>query len=304
MLYYHEAAVREVFQMAMQPEQGQAGGYALDGRDYLDGTSVRLRQLEPPDYPFLRQLELRPPYGVLYRHRGLTPGPESYAQSLWAGVLCQFMVVAKPDGRPLGAVAAFSNDYRNGICKVATIIDPDRAAGSAGIEGMRLFVDYLFAVFPIRKVMADVIEFNWPQVSSGAGRLFQLEGVLRDHEYHDGRYWDVRILAIHRAQWASWRERSAETRVGITRSPGEAEVGGFDRFARLLAEELDWPEESLSPEARLVEDLGCDSIALVELAELVNALGPEPTNRDLLLGLATLGEVYRRYGSQLHQGRR
>lgn len=287
----------------MQAEQAQAGGYALDGRDYLEGTSVRLRQLEPPDYPFLRQLELRPPFGVLYRHRGLTPGPESYAQSLWAGVLCQFMVVTKDRGHPVGAVAAFSNDYRNGICKVATIIDPSREPGSAGIEGMRLFVDYLFAVFPVRKVMADVIEFNWPQLASGAGRLFQLEGVLRDHEYHDGRYWDVRLLAIHRARWTSWRERSTEARVGIAGSPEEAAVGGFDRFARLLAAELDWPTASLSPGARLVEDLGCDSIALVELAELVNALGPEPANKDLLAGLATLGEVYRRYGSQLRPNR-
>jgi len=34
-------------------------------------------------------------------------------------------------------------------------------------------------------------------VSSGEGRLFHVEGVLREHSYYAGRYWDEYLCAVY-----------------------------------------------------------------------------------------------------------
>ena len=47
--------------------------------------------------------------------------------------------------------------------------------------------------------------YNLPQFASTVGRWLEHEGVLRNHELHAGRFWDVHILAL-------WRERFEQDR--------------------------------------------------------------------------------------------
>ena len=64
---------------------------------------------------------------------------------------------------------------------------------------MFLFVRYLFANWAFRKLYAEVRAFNLAQFGSGIGRMFEVEGVLTEHAFHDGRYWDQYVLAVSRA---------------------------------------------------------------------------------------------------------
>jgi len=68
-------------------------------------------------------------------------------------------------------------------------------------EATRLFVSYIFGEFDLRKLYAESLEPNYEQFAHGAGRLFEVEGRLRDHEYVGGRYVDALLLAAHRDTW-------------------------------------------------------------------------------------------------------
>jgi hypothetical protein len=48
----------------------------------------------------------------------------------------------------------------------------------------------------------EVTEFNYSQFASGQGRLFDIEGRLRNHVFFAGRHWDQLILAIDREKWS------------------------------------------------------------------------------------------------------
>jgi acyl carrier protein len=134
-----------------------------------------------------------------YRLRGATPSPEAFHQALWDRVLAQFVIV---DGqRVIGLVSAFQPDFRNGHAHIAVIARPDAPPG-AGMEGTSLLVEHLFSEFALRKVYAEVMAPNGDAFASGTGRVFVIEGRLTEHEYHDGAYHDMLVMAITRQRWA------------------------------------------------------------------------------------------------------
>ncbi len=65
----------------------------------------------------------------------------------------------------------------------------------------------------------------------------------------------------------------------------------YERMKLVLSEELDVPAEQLRPEASLVDDLGADSLDLVNLAlQVEEAFGVEICERELL-GMRTIRDV-------------
>jgi hypothetical protein len=77
-----------------------------------------------------------------------------------------------------------------------------------------------------------VPEYNLRTFGSVTKRFFRREGLLTDHLFLDGRYWDVHVLATDRATWQ--REGSpliARLREGRGRGvPGGP--GGYGRSSR------------------------------------------------------------------------
>ena len=73
------------------------------------------------------------------------------------------------------------------------------------VEAVALAIDYAFETWPWRKLYLEVPEYNLELFRSGLDRYFVRDkGVLREHVYLDGRYWDVHVLAITREMWATW----------------------------------------------------------------------------------------------------
>jgi acyl carrier protein/RimJ/RimL family protein N-acetyltransferase len=172
---------------------------------------VRLRALAPPDYEWLYALTTRADNLVRWRDRGQTFRIEAWVDRLWAGVAAQF-VVESAAGRPLGLVTVFNHDARNRHARLATIFDDRVSLPGWRLEGVGLLVNYAFEVFDLKKLYAEVVDFNYPAFESGLGRLFVEEGTLVDYEYAHGRFWPVHVLAIDRARFADffdqWLPRS------------------------------------------------------------------------------------------------
>jgi len=172
----------------------------------LSTRRVTLRTIGPRDLPFLYALATDPEVGYRWRYRGATPSPEQFAGELWQGVLCQYLVARTDGGAPVGLVSAYQADLANRTCYVALLGDKAHDASGLLLESALLFVTYLFHTWDLRQVYAEVPGYTYSSFASGVGRYFREEGRLVDHSFHAGRFWDLHILAIHRADW----EKKAE----------------------------------------------------------------------------------------------
>jgi RimJ/RimL family protein N-acetyltransferase len=81
---------------------------------------------------------------------------------------------------------------------LGAVFEPVYAGTGLAAQVVAMFVRHLFHTFPLHKVYMEVPGYNWDQMRSGEGGLFRVEGVLSNHDYYAGRYWDEYICAIHR----------------------------------------------------------------------------------------------------------
>ena len=166
----------------------------------LESASLVLRPVTAADEPYLFRLLTTGEQLVRYRLRGMTPSPEAFHQFIWDRVVAQFVAITH-QGQPVGLVSCFDPDFRNRYAYVAAVADPAVQGNGLMAEATHLFVRYLFGEFDLRKLYAESLEPNYEQFAHGAGKLFEVEGRLRDHEYLGGRYVDALLLAAHRDQW-------------------------------------------------------------------------------------------------------
>jgi RimJ/RimL family protein N-acetyltransferase len=175
----------------------------------LRGRRVALVAPGPALLEAMYALSVSEEVGFRWRFHGRVVGPDEFAATLWNDVLTQHVAVRATDGAPVAWLAAYAPNLRDGHARLAVAAWPAFHGRVATWESVFLFVRYLFANWAFRKLYAEVRAFNLGQFASGAGRLFDVEGVLRAHAFHDGRYWDQYVLAVTREQFASEASRVA-----------------------------------------------------------------------------------------------
>jgi RimJ/RimL family protein N-acetyltransferase/aryl carrier-like protein len=163
----------------------------------LDTPAFRLTPVEPGDLDFLYALAAHPETGFRWRYRGAPPPPERFAAELWTQVLVQYIARQAEDGQPAGHVVAYGADPNRRHAYLGAVFAAQHTGAGLAAQVVAVFARYLFHTFPLRKLYLEVPGYNWPQLRSGEGRLFGVEGVLRDHDYYAGRHWDQRICAIY-----------------------------------------------------------------------------------------------------------
>ena len=67
--------------------------------------------------------------------------------------------------------------------------------------GMLLLVDHVFRNWAFRKLYADVAVYNVSEFANALRKYTRTEGVLVDHLFHDGSYWDQVTYALYREDW-------------------------------------------------------------------------------------------------------
>jgi RimJ/RimL family protein N-acetyltransferase len=162
----------------------------------LAGHGFRLTPVEPGDVGFLYALATQPATGFRWRYRGAPPPFDRFAADLWKQVLVQY-VARNGDGEPVGHLVAYSADPYMHYAYLGAVFEPRYAGLGMGAHAVALFARHLFHTFPLRKIYLEIPGYNWAQVRSGEERLFHVEGVLRDHCYYAGRYWDQYVCAIY-----------------------------------------------------------------------------------------------------------
>ena len=204
------------------------------------GSRVAIRPTDPSDYEFLYRLALDPEVAPRWRYRGSFPDRQQFSQSLTNGVLVQFTVTSKRNpGTLIGLVTTYNANLREGWAYLAALSDPKWLQRGHIIESIELVLNYVFEVWPLRKIYLEVIDFNRDQFKFLPDGLAAEEGRLREHVFHGDHYWDLVTLTITREAWASFETRR-RTRTAEYRENVEAMLS-LEEFWRHVADELSLP---------------------------------------------------------------
>ncbi|MCU0309760.1 MAG: GNAT family N-acetyltransferase [Acidimicrobiales bacterium] len=128
-------------------------------------------------------------------------------------MLCNFLVVRNGSGQVIGIVAAYQADFRNGHAYIAQYIFPDFHGVAWPLESMVIFIDYLFLVFPFRKLYGATIQNSANRFETAFGEVWIEEGRLTEHEYVNGAYVDLITVSVTRERWARHRATLEESRL-------------------------------------------------------------------------------------------
>jgi len=144
---------------------------------------------------------------VRWRLRGRTANPQTFQQFLWGNSDVQFLI-CRHGGEPIGHVCTYHSDESSGTTKVAAVLIPKVQRRAWPLEGIFLFLDYVFASFPFRKVYFEVPGFNEGNFGLFLERFTTQEGRLVDAVFTDGRYWDLSFLTMTREDWMELKSSS------------------------------------------------------------------------------------------------
>ena len=104
---------------------------------------------------------------------------------------------AKSEAVVLGYATLYGHDASNGTVHFAIVTGTHRRPGEGAIASI-LAMSCAYRMWPIRKIYAEVAESNLEQFHHGYRKLFDIEGSLRAHQFMDGVFCNVLILAAHR----------------------------------------------------------------------------------------------------------
>jgi RimJ/RimL family protein N-acetyltransferase len=192
------------------------------------GRWVQLLPVTLQAVDFLYRLAIDEESGFRWRLVGTVPTIEAFRESLWTGVLTQFVVTERTTGTAVGTVAAYAADLNHGYAYVGAAMTDGVQESGLGIEGVLLFCQYLFATWRLRKLYFDVPEYNLRTVAGTTGGLLREEGRLRAHTHYAGRYWDRVTFALYQDDLAAsplLAGRFAPRRGAAPRGPVAGDAG-------------------------------------------------------------------------------
>jgi RimJ/RimL family protein N-acetyltransferase len=98
----------------------------------------------------------------------------------------------------VGTIYSYNLSLIDGTVFITTYLTSSSKGSIYGAEATLLFIDYLFTFYNIRKICADIYQFNSMSIKSTERAGFVKEGTFIKQKYYDGKYWDVFRYALLR----------------------------------------------------------------------------------------------------------
>lgn len=167
-------------------------------------SSVFMRPVMSQDFEQLYFSALEPSNSYRWRFRGQTVSFREFSESLSVGALAQFSFASTSTNRLVAFCSAYNYDSVARHCTFAVQrLDFDSAYDTAIIESVALFLNYLFRTFNLRKVFADLPEYNYSYFGAVEG-VFEREADKRDYYWHANRYWSEITISTTREAWTQF----------------------------------------------------------------------------------------------------
>jgi hypothetical protein len=199
----------------------------MSATEVIATDRVRLQAIDTTHLPMLWQLTQDPVTALRWRNGGASVSPEEFAHTFWDGVQVQHLAVAHDTNEPVAWLICYDANHRNRRAYLAVVAFPNYSTSRALRDAIHLFVDYVFATWPIHQLLVDVPEFNLSKVEAAITRVGSKVASLPDYIYTMDRWWSLDTFSIRRdarldGARAGIQRRSAATRVSA--GPFEFEV--------------------------------------------------------------------------------
>jgi len=173
---------------------------------FLIGTTIYLRPLEREDaktlLPWINDPEVTDTL-LIYRPVNLK-AEEAFIDNAYASEHDLVLGIVRQEGDCLlGVTGLHRMDFKNRHASFGIFIGEKSEWNKGfGTEATRLMVCHAFETLNLNRVYLSVYETNPRGIRAYEKVGFKREGVLRQDRYHRGRYWDLIIMALLRAEWS------------------------------------------------------------------------------------------------------
>lgn len=167
----------------------------------LRNRHVELRDIVPGDYARLYEISLSDAVVDTWQSSSQSISFERFCGSLWDNSLVQFGFGLPDGGGLLGMVKVELANFRHQTAQIAIFSAEEAQRTGLPMMAMASLVNLAMHRYPLRKLYAEVPEFNFEKIASGESKFFAVEGRLVDHEIHFNSMWDTYIIAISRDHW-------------------------------------------------------------------------------------------------------
>lgn len=181
--------------------------------DDLDGGTVSpirasnhvvIRPVMPPDFDWVYQAATMTSAGSHWRLHGSIPTIEQFKQLLDGNTTSTYIMCAREagaDGRPgqpFGMVQTFLLSHADRHAQITAFIHPAFQKRAWPLEGIILYLDYIFTVYSLRKIYFETTEYEIGQFGSALNKIMVEEGCLKGHRRLYDKYADVYYMALYR----------------------------------------------------------------------------------------------------------
>ena len=121
------------------------------------------------------------------------------------------LLIETVEGLPIGLMGIHQINWRDRVATTGALIGEKECWGKGyGSEAKKLLLNYTFNVLNLRKICSSVIFYNKRSLRYSLRCGYKEEGVLKQHIFRDGQYWDMIQLAIFRENfepvWQKYQE--------------------------------------------------------------------------------------------------
>ena len=171
----------------------------------LGDSSVYLRRLEATDLDRTWEWINTP---EIYLAIGTNAPVSKTAQVRWFEALDRasdkivFAVCLRDDNRHIGNISLDSIELRHRHARLSIFLADSTCRGKGfGTRAMTLLLNYAFGLLNLHRVFLKVSAERADAVRFYQRIGFRTEGLLREHEFLNGRYSDKQMLGILRSEW-------------------------------------------------------------------------------------------------------
>ncbi len=107
------------------------------------------------------------------------------------------------DQKKLSEIGYVQFDLRliNKNAYITYYVKPEYRGKGFGNIIISIAIDFAFKEMGLRRLTAEVYEYNERSVNLLKALGFEVEGVLREAKYHNERFWDIIIMGLLREKW-------------------------------------------------------------------------------------------------------
>lgn len=175
--------------------------------NYWEGKKIRLRSLEPEDAEFFYNWNLDTD---TQKNLAWIWFPTSRAHiKKWIEEETakkgendeHFFVIETLAGEPVGSINANTINRMDGSFRYGLGIIPSARQQGYASEALTIFLRYYFQELRYHKVNAGIYAFNESSIILHEKLGFVQEGRLRETKFTDGKYWDMVIFGMTKAEF-------------------------------------------------------------------------------------------------------